>query len=66
LQPLNNGPAPPGAFDFNGSILDFVSPTLGWTDTFNGNGNRLLQTTNGGRTWVLVSVQVNPAGAPEN
>jgi len=63
LQPLNNGPSPPGAFDFNGSILDFVSPTLGWTDTFNGNGNRLLQTTNGGRTWVLVSVQVNPAGA---
>jgi photosystem II stability/assembly factor-like uncharacterized protein len=42
----------------NGSILDFVSPTLGWTDTFTGNGNDLLQTTDGGRTWQRVSVQV--------
>jgi photosystem II stability/assembly factor-like uncharacterized protein len=42
----------------NGSILDFVSPTLGWTDTFTGNGNDLLQTTDGGHTWRRVTVQI--------
>ncbi len=60
LQPLDNGPLP-GGINFNGSILDFVSTTLGWTDTSIGNGDQLLQTTNGGRTWVPVSVQVSPA-----
>jgi len=58
LQPLDNGPPPPGSFDFNGSILDFVSTTLGWTDTFIGDGNDMLQTTDGGHTWKRVTVQI--------
>lgn len=58
LQPLDDGPPPPGGFDFNGSILDFVSSTLGWTNTYTGVDDNLLQTTNGGRTWKLVRVQV--------
>ncbi|MHB8537570.1 MAG: WD40/YVTN/BNR-like repeat-containing protein [Candidatus Dormibacteria bacterium] len=58
LQPLDSGPPPPGGFDFNGSILDFVSTTLGWTDTFIGNGNDILQTADGGHTWKRVTVQI--------
>jgi photosystem II stability/assembly factor-like uncharacterized protein len=59
LQPLDNGPPPPGGFDFNGSILDFVSPALGWTNTNTGVDDNLLQTTDGGHTWKLVPVQVS-------
>jgi photosystem II stability/assembly factor-like uncharacterized protein len=58
LQPLDNGPPRPGGHDFNGSILDFVSSTLGWTDTFTGDNDALLQTTDGGHTWKLVTVQI--------
>ena len=57
LQPLDNGPLP-GGLDFNGSILDFVSPTMGWTDTFIGEGDGILQTTDGGHTWRPVTVQI--------
>ncbi|MGA8417476.1 MAG: hypothetical protein WB808_12750 [Candidatus Dormiibacterota bacterium] len=64
LRALDGGAIPAGGTQLNGSILEFVSPTLGWTDTdtFAGNGDVLLQTTDGGRTWVPVSVQVSPAG----
>ncbi len=58
LQPLDNGPPPSGGFDFNGSILDFVSTTLGWTDTFTGDADDLLQTMDGGHTWKRVTVQI--------
>ena len=57
LQRLDNGP-PPGGLDFNGSILDFVSASLGWTDTFIGDGDDILQTTDGGHTWKRVTVQI--------
>jgi photosystem II stability/assembly factor-like uncharacterized protein len=62
LQPPNNGPPLPQSFDFNGSILDFVSTTLGWTNTFTGSGDILLQTSDGGRAWKQLSVQI--AGSP--
>jgi len=61
LQPLDNGPPPPGGHDFNGSILNFVSPTLGWTDTYTGDGDDLLQTTDGGRRWKTVTLQIGGA-----
>ena len=57
LQRLDDG-GPPGGLVFNGSILDFVSSTLGWTDTFSGNGDDLLQTTDGGHTWRPVTVHI--------
>jgi photosystem II stability/assembly factor-like uncharacterized protein len=57
IQSLNFAP-PPGGTVLNGSILDFVSTTLGWTDTFTGNGNDLLQTTDGGYTWKPVTVRI--------
>ena len=57
LQRLDNGP-PPGGLDFNGSILDFVSTTLGWTDTFIGDSDDILQTADGGHTWKRVTVQI--------
>lgn len=62
LQPLDNGP-PPGGLEFNGSILDFLSTKLGWTDTFTGDGDDLLQTTDGGHPWTPVTVQItSPSG----
>jgi photosystem II stability/assembly factor-like uncharacterized protein len=64
LHALDPKAIPEGGTLLNGSILDFVSPTLGWTDTdaFTGDGDVLLQTTDGGRTWVPLRVQVSPAG----
>jgi hypothetical protein len=59
LQPLDHDRPSPEGFDFNGSILDFVSPSLGWTNTNTGVDDNLLQTTDGGRTWKLVPVQVS-------
>lgn len=59
LQPLDNGPPPVGGHDLNGSILDFVSSTLGWTDTFTGESNVMLQTTDGGHTWEPVTVRIS-------
>lgn len=49
---------PPGGVVLNGSILDFVSSSLGWTDTDTGNGNDLLQTTDGGYAWKPVTVRI--------
>lgn len=57
LQPLDNGPPTRGP-DLNGSILDFVSATLGWTDTIIGDSEGILQTTDGGHTWKPVTVQI--------
>jgi photosystem II stability/assembly factor-like uncharacterized protein len=62
IQSLNDAPLP-GEAVLNGSILDFVSSTLGWTDTFTGNGNDLLQTTDGGYTWTPVTVQITGSSA---
>jgi len=61
LQALDHaagGPLPVEGTVLNGSILDFVSPTLGWTDNFTGDGDTLLQTTDGGHTWSAVTVQI--------
>jgi hypothetical protein len=63
LQPLDNGPPTVEGFVLNGSVLDFVSPSLGWTDTRTGTADTILQTTDGGLTWAPVAVQVSPAGA---
>ncbi len=58
LQALDYGAIPAGGTVLNGSILDFVSPTLGWTNSFTGDGNVLLQTTDSGHTWSPVDVQI--------
>jgi photosystem II stability/assembly factor-like uncharacterized protein len=61
LRAIDDGPPSEGTVELNGAELDFVTPTLGWTNTFSGTGDTLLQTTDGGLTWVPVSVQVSPA-----
>lgn len=58
LQPVDDGPPHQGGFVFNGTILDFVSTTLGWTDSFTGTDDDMLQTTDGGRTWKPVTVEI--------
>jgi photosystem II stability/assembly factor-like uncharacterized protein len=63
LQAIDDGRPNQGTFALNGTVLDFITPTLGWTDTFSGSGDTLLQTTDGGLTWAPVTVQVSPAGA---
>jgi photosystem II stability/assembly factor-like uncharacterized protein len=63
LQPLDNGPPTQESFVLNGSVLDFVTPTLGWTDTRTGTADTILETTDGGLAWSPVSVQVSPADA---
>jgi hypothetical protein len=41
----------------SGVALDFITPTLGWTDTRTGTADTILQTTDGGLAWVPLNVQ---------
>lgn len=61
LQALPFGAPPEGTYVLNGSVLDFVSPSLGWTTTREVGALQLLQTQDGGRTWSPVTVTVSGA-----
>jgi hypothetical protein len=62
LQGLPFGVPPEGSTSpLDGSVLDFVTPSLGWTTTFGGDASQLLQTQDGGQTWSPVTVTVSGA-----